>query len=128
MNNVDTVNSSSVNCSSVCKHGMKTFLSDYQIALSTICIGSILLGLPLMTNMLWHLQVANNNSGRGVLRLIRLHAWINLFCVPMICVDIIILASPSKKMPLYMCGCLEWVKTFMWVNSSFRGLMIALGR
>ena len=128
MNNVDTVNSSSVNCSSVCKHGMKTFLSDYQIALSTICIGSILLGLPLMTNMLWHLQVANNNSGRGVLRLIRLHTHINLLCVPMICADLIILASPYRKMPLPVCLCLEWVITFTWINGSFRGLTIALGR
>ena len=127
MNKVDTVNSS-VNCSSECQHAMMNFLSDHQTALSAVCIVSIVLGLPLMINMLWHLQVANNNSGRGVLRLIRLHAWINLFCVPMICVDIIILASPSKKMPLYMCGCLEWVITFIWVNSSFRGLMIALGR
>ena len=107
---------------------MKTFLSDYQIALSTICIGSILLGLPLMTNMLWHLQVANNNSGRGVLRLIRLHALINLLCVPMICADLVILGSPYQKMPLIMCGCLEWVTTFTWINGSFRGLMIALGR
>ena len=127
MNNEDAVNSS-VNCSSECEHALMDFLSDHQIALSTICITSIVLGIPLNINLLWHLQVANNNSGRGVLRLIRLHTWINLFCVPMICADLIILASPSKKMPLYMCGCLEWVKTFTWVNSSFRGLMIALGR
>ena len=127
MNEVDTFNSSE-NCSSECEHAMKNFLSDHQMALSSICIASIFLGFPLMINMLWHLQVANSNSGRGVLRLIRLHAWINLVCVPMICADLIILVSPSKKMPLYMCMCLEWAITFMWVNSSFRGLTIALGR
>ena len=127
MNEVHTFNSYE-NCSSECEHAMKNFLSDHQIALSSICIVSIFLGFPLMINMLWHLQVANNNSGRGVLRLIRLHAWINLVCVPMICADLIILVSPSKKMPLYMCMFLEWVITFMWVNSSFRGLTIALGR
>ena len=121
-------NSSSVNCSSECEHAMMELLSDHQISLSIICIASIILGLPLMINTLWHLQVANNTSGRGVLRLIRLHAVINLICLPMICADLIILASPSKKMPLYLCGCLEWVITFMWVNGSFRGLMIALGR
>ena len=103
-------------------------MSDYQISLSIICIGSIILGLPLKINLLWHLQVANNTSGRGVLRLIRLHAFINLICLPMICADLIILALPFKEMPLYLCGCLEWAITFIWVNGSFRGLMIALGR
>ena len=121
-------NSSSANCSSECEHAMMELLSNHQISLSIICIASIVLGLPLKINLLWHLKVANNTSGRGDLRLIRLHAFINLICLPMICTDLVILASPSKKMPLYLCGCLEWVITFMWVNSSFRGLMIALGR
>ena len=89
---------------------------------------SILLGLPLSVNMLWHLQVANGDSGRGVLRLIRLHTHINLLCVPMICADLFILALPTEQMPLLMCGVMELVITFTWVNSSFRGLMIALGR
>ena len=127
MSVVGSANSSD-NCSSECEHAMKNFLSDHQTGLSAICISSMILGFPLIINMLWHLQVANNNSGRGVLRIIRLHTWINLLCVPMICADLIILSSPSKKMPLYLCGALEWVITFMWVNSSFRGLMIALGR
>ena len=107
---------------------MRDTLNDHQIALSAICIVSLVLGLPITINMLWHLQVANNNSGRGVLRLIRLHALINLLCVPMICADLVILGSPYQKMPLIMCGCLEWVTTFTWINGSFRGLMIALGR
>ena len=107
---------------------MKDSLSDHQVVLSTICIASILLGLPLSNNMLWHLQVANNNSGRGVLRLIQLHTYINLLCVPMLCADLVILAFPSTKMPSLMCGCLEWAVTFTWVNSSFKGFTIALGR
>ena len=118
----------SVNCSSECEHSMNELLSDHQIPLSIVCIASIVLGLPLKINMFWHLKVANNTSGRGVLRLTRLHVFINLICFPMICADLIILASPSNKIPLYLCGCLEWVITFMWVNGSFRGLMIALGR
>ena len=120
--------SSSANCSSECEHAMMALLNDHQMSLSIICIGSIVVGLPLKINLFWHLQVANNTSGRGVLRLIRLHAFINLICLPMICGDLMILASPSKKMPLYLCGFMEWVITFMWVNGSFRGLMIALGR
>ena len=119
---------SSVNGSSEYEHAMMELLSDHQIPLSIVCIASIVLGLPLNINMLWHLQVANNTSGRGVLRLIRLHAFINLICLPMICADLIILALPFKEMPLYLCGCLEWAITFIWVNGSFRGLMIALGR
>ena len=125
---LDSSNSSTANCSSECEHAMMELLSDHQVSLSIVCIASMVLGLPLMVNLLWHLQVANNTSGRGVLRLIRLHAFLNLICLPMICADLMILASPSKKMPLYLCGCLEWVITFMWVNGSFRGFMIALGR
>ena len=60
--------------------------------------------------MMWHLQVANDNSGRGVLRLIRLHNYINLLCVPMICADLFILALPTEQLPLLMCGVL--VMTF----------------
>ena len=101
---------------------------DHQVSLSTICIASVILGLPLNINMLWHLQVANNNSGRGVLRLIRLHSHINLMCVPLICADLVILAYPYKKMPLLMCASIEWASMFTWINGSFRGLMIALGR
>ena len=71
---------------------------------------SILLGLPLSVNMMWHLQVTNDNSGRGVLRLIRHHNYINLLCVPMICADLFILALPTEQLPLLMCGVL--VMTF----------------
>ena len=74
------------------------------------------------------IQVANNTSGRGVLRLIQFHAFLNLICLPVICADIIILAYPVMKMPRYMCACLEWALTFIWINGSFRGLVIALGR
>ena len=117
-----------VNESSQSEHVLSDILIDHQLALSTICIVSVILGLPLNINMLWHLQVANNNSGRGVLRLIRLHTLINLLCVPMICADLIILAYPSEKMPLLMCVTIDWVTMFIWINGSFKGLMIALAR
>ena len=117
-----------VSQSSESEHVLSDILIDYQFALSTICIVSVILGLPLNINMLWHLQVANNNSGRGVLRLIRLHTLINLLCVPMICADLIILAFPSEKMPLLMCVSIDWVTMFIWINGSFKGLMITLAR
>ena len=116
------------NCSSECEHVLKDILINYQIPLSTLSIISVILGLPLNINMLWHLQVANNNSGRGVLRLIRLQTHINFMCVPLICANLIILAFPSERMPFLMCTCIEWLSMFIAYNGSFRGLMIALGR
>ena len=116
------------NCSSECEHVLKDILVNYQIPLSTLSIISVILGLPLNINMLWHLQVANNNSGRGVLRLIRLQTHINFMCVPLICANLIILAFPSERMPFLMCTCIEWLSMFIAYNGSFRGLMIALGR
>ena len=67
-------------------------------------------------------------SGRGVLQLIKLHTLLNLLHVPSIAADLMILAAPTKEMPAPFCGCLEWVITFMWITSSFRGLAIALCR
>ena len=117
-----------VNQSIESEHVLSDILIDHQLALSTICMLSVMMGLPLNMNMLWHLQVANNSTGRGVLRLIRLHTLINILCVPMICADLIILAYPSEKMPLFMCVCIDWVTMFIWANGSFKGLMIALAR
>ena len=125
--NMEVLNKT-VNQSSQSEHVLSDILIDHQLALSTICIVSVILGLPLNINMLWHLQVANNNNGRGVLRLIRLHTLINLLCVPMICADLIILAYPSEEMPLLMCVTIDWVTMFIWINGSFKGLMIALAR
>ena len=116
------------NCSSECEHVLKDILVNYQIPLLILSIISVILGLPLNINMLWHLQVANNNSGRGVLRLIRLQTHINFMCVPLICANLIILAFPSERMPFLMCTCIEWLSMFIAYNGSFRGLMIALGR
>ena len=116
------------NCSSECDHVLKDILISYQIPLSTISFISVILGLPLNINMLWHLQVANNNSGRGVLRLIRLQTHINFICVPLVGANLIILAFPHQKMPFLMCTCMEWLSMFIAYNGSFRGLMIALGR
>ena len=123
-----TIRNKTVNQSIESEHVLSDILIDHQLALSTICMLSVMLGLPLNMNMLWHLQVANNSTGRGVLRLIRLHTLINILCVPMICADLIILAYPSEKMPLFMCVCIDWVTMFIWANGSFKGLMIALAR
>ena len=50
------------------EHSMGQLLVDHSTALSIACLASIILGLPLSLNMLWHLRVATNASGRGVLR------------------------------------------------------------
>ena len=47
---------------------MGRLMVDHSTALSVAYLASLILGLPLSLNMLWHLRVATNASGRGVLR------------------------------------------------------------
>ena len=55
-------------------HSMEHHLTDHQVPLSLVCLISLLFGVPLAWNMLWHLRVANGGSGdrnkKGVLQLI----------------------------------------------------------
>ena len=62
------------------EHSMGQLLAQHPTALSAACAASLVLGLPLSLNMLWHLRVATNASGRGVLRLLQLHCRLNLLC------------------------------------------------
>ena len=67
-----------------------------------------------------------------MLQLIRQHTLLNLLLyAPSIAADLLILARPTEAaaaMAAPLCGCLEWAVTFSWVNSTFRGLAIALCR
>ena len=49
-------------------HSMNTLMVDHQMILLTTIVVSLVLGVPLAANTLWHLQVSTNTSGRGVLR------------------------------------------------------------
>ena len=62
------------------EHSMGQLLVQHPTALSAACAASLVLGLPISLNMLWHLRVATNASGRGVLRLLQLHCRLNLLC------------------------------------------------
>ena len=62
------------------EHSMGRLLVQHSTALSAACAASLALGLPLSLNMLWHLRVATNASGRGVLRLLQFHCRLNLLC------------------------------------------------
>ena len=71
-----------------------------------------------------------HTSGRGVLQLIRQHTLLNLLLyAPAIAADLLILARPeAAAMVAPLCGGLEWAVTFSWINSTFRGLAIAIAR
>ena len=86
-------NTSSVNPG----HSMGNLMVDFQVPLIGVCLASLLFGLPLIFNMMWHLRVANNNSGRGTLRVIRLHTLLNLCCAPLIWAQLVMLSHPSKE-------------------------------
>lgn len=40
---------------------MGQIISDHQVALSLLSLSSLVLGVPLALNMLWHLRVANES-------------------------------------------------------------------
>ena len=88
-------NASSIN--TTIAHSMGDLLVDHQFPLMGVCLVSLLLGLPLVFNMLWHLRVASHTSGRGTLRLIRLHTRLNLCCAPLIWAQLVMLAHPHKE-------------------------------
>ena len=58
----------------------------------------------------------------------RLHQRINAVSLPLICIQIVILSLPSRKMPSLFCIAFEWMMNFIWVNRNLSGLTIALGR
>ena len=109
-------------------HSMGPLLGDHKHALSSVIILSLVLGLPLMLNALWHLRVSSNASGRGVLRLIKLHYCINLLSILALAIEQAILAMPAESMPSSLCLFLEWTVGFVRLNHYLGGLAIALSR
>ena len=81
-----------------------------------------------MVNALWHLRVSSNASGRGVLRLIKLHYCINLLSILALAIEQAILAMPAERMPSSICLFLEWTVGFVRLNHYLGGLAIALSR
>ena len=72
--------------------------------------------------------MATNVSGRGVLRLIWMQQMINLLSIPMITMELIILAHPTTKFHILFCMSFEFIGVFTWANRHFSSLVIALGR
>ena len=52
-------------------HPLGDLVEDHFALLASVNVLAAVLGLQIALNMLWHLRVANANSGRGVLRIIR---------------------------------------------------------
>ena len=112
----------------IMNHSMGSLLSDQSGPLSAACVASLILGLPLMANALWHLRVSSHASGRGVLRLIKRQYCINLLSIPAILTELVILAMPTKSMPSLVCFYLEWTVGFVRANHFLGGFGIALSR
>ena len=77
----------------------------------------------------WYSQVSTNGRGRGVIKLIRLHQWIDMLWLPIFGAQLVILASPVlPTIPSSVCALLHLLGGFLWFNSYLRGLAIALSR
>ena len=116
------------NSGSVMDHSMGQLLTDLNVILFVVCITSLILGTPLMANALWHLRVASNASGRGVLRLIQLQYCVNLISVSSILLEMVILAMPARSMPSFLCLYLEVTAGFVRWNIILGGFSIAISR
>ena len=110
------------------EHSMGQVMENHQIVLSVTCLVSLVLGFPLAINMLWHLQVSTDVSGRGVIKLIRLNQGINLLCVPLIVSEMLMVAWPLQHLPSALCVVFEWAVGFMRSNHLLSGLSVALCR
>ena len=52
-------------------HPLGDLVENHFAVLASVNVLAAVSGLQIALNMLWHLRVANANSGRGVLRIIR---------------------------------------------------------
>ena len=52
-------------------HPLEDLVENHSAVLAVVDILGLVFGLQIALNMLWHLRVANANSGRGVLLIIR---------------------------------------------------------
>ena len=43
-------------------YAMEALIKDYHAALFFVCLGSLILGVPLAWNILWHLKERNSNE------------------------------------------------------------------
>ena len=157
-------------------YAMEVLFRDHYFALFSVHLGSLILGLPLAWNVLWHLkerfsnckwskywylvsflseilwvhryfilimsivwtyifhkitfafQIASNARGRGVLRILLIQQQINLFCIPALCLQLIVLAYPSRNMPPLPCLILEIMFMIVASNHTVCDLAVALGR
>ena len=127
---------------------MGHLLPSHNITLLLICGTSLFIGLYLAVNKFWHLQVAklhfkpkdtNINyltcnqvsteaRGRGTIKLIAIHHWLDMGWIPIIAAQMGILATPATVMPTVACILLQMGFGILWFNSYQRGLVIAFSR
>ena len=83
----------------------------------------------LLNNNLCNLfQVATNQSGRGVLRLLRIQQQINLICVPAMCLQLALFANNPNHVPQWLCLSDQIMWTIVTLNRIISDTVLALGR
>ena len=127
---------------------MEHILPSHNIPLFLICGASLFIGLYLAVNKFWHLQVAKLHfkpkdtsinyltcnqvsteaRGRGTIKLIAIHHWLDMGWIPIIAAQMGILATPATVMPTVACILLQVGFGILWFNSYQRGLVIAFSR
>ena len=75
-------------------------------------------------------QIATDARGRGVLRLLLIQQQTNILCIPALCLQLFIVAYPSRSIPIAMPLCLILEILFMVVSTNriVAHLTLALGR
>ena len=129
---------------------MEDLFKEHNVVLLCIILGSLVLGFPLSLNVLWHLkaglsndkvilfflyiklyyliQVATNQSGRGVLRLLLIQHQINMICVPAMCLQIFLFANLPIHTPQWLCMFDGIMWTIVALNRIISDAVVAVGR
>ena len=83
----------------------------------------------LLNNNLCNLfQVATNQSGRGVLRLLLIQQQINMICVPAMCLQIFLFANLPIHTPQWLCLSKDIMWRIVALNRIINDAVIAVGR
>ena len=78
---------------------------------------------------MYHLiQVATNQRGRGVLRLLLIQKQINMICVPAMCLQMFLLASQPSHVTQWVCLSDHIMWIIVALNQTVGDAVVAVGR
>ena len=66
--------------------------------------------------------------GQGVVNLVLLQMWLNLLCVPLLCMEVLLTVMPMEEFPGQLCVYFELMMALTAVNRHMGSVIVAVGR